>query len=78
MLKIVHFKSLTVVFLGGKLYMMTASPNCQSFIIMKGVKYFETKREVLRAAGFTNFPVKSRMIRLKAKSTSYTPLSMCA
>lgn len=39
MLKIVHFKSLTVVFLGGKLYMMTASPNCQSFIIMKGVKY---------------------------------------
>ena len=78
MLKIVRFKSSTVVFLGGKLYTTTASANCQSFIVMKGVKYFETKREVLRTAGFTNFPAKPRRIRLKAKSTSYTPFSMCA
>jgi hypothetical protein len=78
MLKIVYFKSLTLVFLGSRLYSTLPSTNYQSFIVMRGVKYFETKREVLRSIGFKEFPVKSRRIRLTSKSTSRTCLSMCA
>ena len=78
MLKIVHFKSLTLVFLGSKLYSTLPSTNYQSFIVIRGVKYFETKREVLRSIGFKGFPIKSRRIRLTSKSTSRAFLGMCA
>ncbi len=78
MLKIIRFKSVTVVIIGKKIYSMIAERGFKSFIKMKGVTYFEIKRKTLTDLGFKEIERKKRTIKL-TKSTSVEEfLKKCA
>lgn len=78
MLKIIRFKSVTVVIIGKKIYSSIADRGYKSFIKLEGVTYFETKRKTLTDLGFKEISQKKRTVKLTTSTSVGEFLKKCA
>ncbi len=78
MFKIIRFKSVTFVIIDKKIYSTIAERGYKSFIKLKDVTYFETKRKALTDLGFREISRKNRTIKLTKSMSAVGLLKKCA